>query len=138
MKPQPVKQPGNLCPALEAGALFPPIKIQRVFNYSDGQEATIVLEGNHRCEAFQEKSIQEIPAIEWKDLPLDYAKYKIPLLLESAQCNTSQKIAETTQRTQGRIAQIINNTSFGKINNLLSQGREFLARWDLNGEAVHY
>jgi hypothetical protein len=40
--------------------------------------------------------------------------------------------------TQGRIAQIINNTSFGKINNSLSQGREFLARWDLNAEAVHY
>jgi hypothetical protein len=26
--------------------------------------------------------------------------------------------------TQGRVAQIINNTSFGKINNLLSQGRD--------------
>jgi hypothetical protein len=26
--------------------------------------------------------------MEWKDHPLDYEKNKIPLLLESAQCNT--------------------------------------------------
>ncbi len=74
--------------ALDTGAQFPPIKIQRVFNYADGQEATIILDGNHRCQAFQEKGINEIPAIEWKDLPLDYEQNKIPLLLESAQSNT--------------------------------------------------
>ena len=39
--------------ALAAGAAFPPIKIQRVFNYADGQTATLVLDGTHRCEAFQ-------------------------------------------------------------------------------------
>jgi len=79
--------------ALDIGAQFPPIKIQRVFNYpeADGNkttQATIILDGNHRCEAFQEKGIQEIPAIEWKGHPLDYEENKIPLLLESAQCNT--------------------------------------------------
>ncbi len=79
--------------ALEIGAQFPPIKIQRVFNYSDADgnkttRATIILDGNHRCEAFQEKGIEEIPDIEWKDHPLDYKKNKIPLLLESAQYNT--------------------------------------------------
>jgi transcriptional regulator with XRE-family HTH domain len=37
---------------------------------------------------------------------------------------TQEKIAETTKMTQGRVAQIINNTSFGKINNLLAQGRD--------------
>jgi plasmid maintenance system antidote protein VapI len=78
--------------ALEIGAQFPPIKIQRVFNYPDADgnkttRATIVLDGNHRCEAFLEKSIEEIPAVEWKDQPLDYEKNKIPLLLESARCN---------------------------------------------------
>jgi len=74
--------------ALDAGAAFPPIKIQRVFNYKDGQTATLVLDGTHRCQAFQEKGIKEIPAIEWQDKPIDYAQNKIPLLLESAQCNT--------------------------------------------------
>jgi len=62
--------------ALDAGAAFPPIKIQRVFNYADGQTATLVLDGTHRCEAFQGKGIKEIPAIEWKDKPLDFQEHK--------------------------------------------------------------
>ena len=77
--------------ALDINTQFPPIKIQRVFNYPDGNkttQATIILDGNHRCSAFQEKGIEVIPAIEWKDQPLDYEKNKRPLLLESAQCNT--------------------------------------------------
>ena len=78
--------------ALEISAQFPPIKIQRVFNYPDADgnkttQATITLDGNHRCAAFQEKGIQEISAIEWKDHPLDYEENKIELLLESAQSN---------------------------------------------------
>ena len=80
--------------ALSINASFPPIKIQQVFNYPDAKDnkrgkTIIVLDGNHRCEAFMEKGIKEIPAIEWKDHPLDYEKHKIPLLLESARCNTS-------------------------------------------------
>jgi hypothetical protein len=80
--------------ALAIGAQFPPIKIQRVFNYPDADgnkttQATIILDGNHRCDAFQEKGIQEISAIEWKDHPLDYEENKIALLLESAQSNIS-------------------------------------------------
>ena len=186
--------------ALTIGAQFPPVKIQRVFNYpdADGNEttlATIILDGIHRWSTFKEKGIKEIEAIEWKDKPLDYEKNKTALLLESAQCNTShgdrlstgdkkriardiastdpecnytedtlaeklgvsqqtinvwisdirarqktdrnsiiirlsrlgwsqEKIAAITGMTQGRVAQIINNTSFGKINNLLSQGRD--------------
>jgi len=191
--------------ALEIGAQFPPIKIQRVFNYPDVDgskttQATIVLDGNHRCEAFQKKGIQEISAIEWKGHPLDYEKNKIPLLLESAQCNTihgdrltpndkkqvardiastdpecsyteealaqklgvsqqtinawitdirarqrtnrnsiifklsrlgwpQEKISEKVGINQQRISQITNNTSFGNIGNLLSQGHtmEYIA-----------
>jgi hypothetical protein len=80
--------------ALAAGAKFPPIKIQRVFNYTDGNgnksmEATIILDGTHRCEAFQEKGIKEIQAIEWQDQPLDFQENKIALLLESARSNIS-------------------------------------------------
>jgi hypothetical protein len=78
--------------ALAAGAEFPPIKIQRVFNYTDGDggnptKTAIVLDGKHRCEAFQENGIQEIPAIEWKNQPIDYEENKIALLLESAHSN---------------------------------------------------
>jgi plasmid maintenance system antidote protein VapI len=60
---------------------------------------------------------------------------------------TQEKIAETTKMTQGRIAQIINNTSFGKINNLVNQNRnmkyiaghynmERALAWALSGDLV--
>jgi len=80
--------------ALAVDAQFPPIKIQRVFNYTDEHgnekfEAVIILDGIHRWSAFKEKGITKIKAVEWKDKPLDYEKNKTALLLESAQCNTS-------------------------------------------------
>jgi transcriptional regulator with XRE-family HTH domain len=78
--------------ALTIGAQFPPIKIQRVFNYADGNEttkATIILDGIHRWFAFKEKGIKKIAAVEWKKEPLDYEKSKVALLLESAECNIS-------------------------------------------------
>jgi len=78
--------------ALAIGAQFPPIKIQRVFNYAEGDqtaEATIIIDGIHRWFAFKEKGIKEIAAVEWKDKPLDYEKNKTALLLESAECNIS-------------------------------------------------
>ncbi len=78
--------------ALAIGAQFPPIKIQRVFNYADGDEtteATIILDGIHRWFAFKESGIKKIPAVEWKDKPLDYEKNKVAFLLEGAECNIS-------------------------------------------------
>ena len=43
---------------------------------------------------------------------------------------THEQIAEVVGIRQGRIAQIINNTNFGKISNLLTQGRhmDYIAR----------
>ena len=189
--------------ALAIGAQFPPINIQRVFNYADGNEtteATIILDGIHRWSAFKEKGIKEIAAVEWKDKPLDYEKNKVALLLESAEYNishgdrlspgdkkriardiastdpeckytedalaqklgvsqqtvnawisdirarqrtnrnsiiiklsrlgwTQEKISETVGINQQRISQITNNTSFGNIGNLLTQGHnmEYIA-----------
>ena len=186
------------------GADFPPIKIQRVFNYTEGNEtaeSTMILDGIHRWHAFKEKGHKNIPAVEWKDTPLNYEKNKVALLLESAQYNTrhgdrlgtsdkkrvardiastdrscrwtestlaekigvtqqtvniwisdirarqkvsrdtiiirlsrlgwsQEQIAEITGMTQGRVAQIINNTNFGKINNLRSLGHDmdYIAR----------
>ena len=78
--------------ALAIGAQFPPVKIQRVFNYPNGDKTTradVIVDGVHRWSAFRESSIKEIEAIEWKDKPLDYEKNKVALLLESAKCNTS-------------------------------------------------
>ncbi|MBW1715236.1 MAG: MerR family transcriptional regulator, partial [Deltaproteobacteria bacterium] len=56
--------------ALAIGAQFPPIKIQKVFNYADGNEATevtIILDGIHRWLAFKECGFKKIAAVEWKD-----------------------------------------------------------------------
>ncbi len=78
--------------ALNIGAQFPPIKIQRVFNYPSGNEkteATLILDGLHRWFAFKECRLKEIPAIEWKKDPLDYEKNHITLLLEAANANIS-------------------------------------------------
>ena len=78
--------------ALTIGAQFPPIKIQRVFNYADGNEtteATLILDAIHRWFAFKESGIKKIAAVEWKKEPLDYEKNKVALLLESAECNIS-------------------------------------------------
>ncbi len=184
--------------ALAIGAQFPPIKIQRIFNYAEGDqttEATIILDGIHRWFAFKEKGIKEIAAVEWKDKSLDYEKNKTELLLESAEYNIShgdrlspgdkkriardiastdpectwteealaeklgvsqqtvnawitdirarqktnrnsiivrlsrlgwsqEKIAKTAGLSQNRISEIIGNTSFSEIDNLLSHGRD--------------
>ncbi len=78
--------------ALEIGAQFPPIKIQRVFNYTgddETTESTVIVDGIHRWHAFKEKGNKKISAVEWKDTPIDYEKNRVALLLESAKCNTS-------------------------------------------------
>ena len=43
---------------------------------------------------------------------------------------TQEQIAETTRVTRGRVVRIVNNTNFGEINTLLSQGRDmdYIAR----------
>ena len=88
--------------ALAIGAQFPPIKIQRVFNYPDGNEttdlpagrhgATIILDGIHRWFAFKEKGIKKIAAVECKDKPLDYEKNKTALLLEQQNVTSAMAI----------------------------------------------
>lgn len=71
--------------ALTLGAQFPPIKIQRVFNYPNGTEKTeaiLIMDGIHRFSAFKECGLKEIPAFEWNKEPLDYEKNRVILLLE--------------------------------------------------------
>lgn len=77
--------------ALTIGAEFPPIKIQRVFNYpkdNEKIEATLILDGIHRWLAFKECGFKKIKAIEWKEAPLNYETSQTALLLEAAECNT--------------------------------------------------
>jgi DNA-binding XRE family transcriptional regulator len=76
--------------ALTIGAQFPPIKIQRVFNYpqeNEKIEARLILDGIHRWLAFKECGFKKIAAVEWKKEPLNYEINQIALLLEAARCN---------------------------------------------------
>jgi transcriptional regulator with XRE-family HTH domain len=125
--------------AIRIGAKFPPIKIQRVFNYpgdNEKTEAFLILDGIHRWSAFKECGYKKIAAVEWKKGPIDYEKSRIPLLLESAKCNlthgdrlnrlgwTQEQIAEVAGLSRNRISEIVGNTNFGEIDTLLSQGRD--------------
>ena len=77
--------------ALTIGTEFPPIKIQRVFNYpkdNEKIEATLILDGIHRWFTFKECGFKKIKAIEWKKAPLNYETSQTALLLEAAECNT--------------------------------------------------
>ena len=53
--------------ALTVGAKFPPIKIQRVFNYpkdNEKIEATLILDGTHRLSSYKESGYKKIAAVE--------------------------------------------------------------------------
>jgi len=200
------KTVGAYVEALRIGAQFPPIKIQRVFNYlqeNEKKEAILILDGIHRWHAFKECGFKKINVIEWKKNQLDYETSQTALLLEAAECNTKhgdrlsprdkkqvardiatsdpectwteealaqklgiiqqtvnnwisdirarqkagrniiairlnrlgwtqEKIAEIVGLSQNRISEIIGNTNFGEIDNLLSQGR------DMDYIAAHY
>ena len=65
--------------ALEIGAQFPPIKIQRVFNCADGNEtteATIILDGVHRWYMFKGKGINRLWQLNGRTSPLITKKTK--------------------------------------------------------------
>ncbi|RLC31136.1 MerR family transcriptional regulator, partial [Candidatus Woesebacteria bacterium] len=76
--------------ALTIGAKFPPITIQRVFNYpqeNEKIEARLILDGIHRWLAFKACGFKKIAAVEWKKEPLNYETSQIALLLEAARSN---------------------------------------------------
>lgn len=69
--------------ALQAGASFPPIEIQRIIDV-DGIEKTVLLDGVHRFLAFNEAGLESIEASYWKDAVLDKKENLNELRLESA------------------------------------------------------
>ena len=112
--------------ALEIGAQFPPIKIQRVFNYTDADGnkitiATIILDGVHRWFAFKEMGIKEIAAVEWKD----------STIIRLGRLGwTQDKISDKVGLSRNRVCEIVGNTNIGNIDTLLAQGHdmEYIAR----------
>lgn len=86
--------------AMQIGASFPPLEVQRVSNYVNGsdepQEAWLITDGVHRLCAYQElgkkedfEPVKEIMVEEWQPgVILDYAKSWIDLKLRGAEKNT--------------------------------------------------
>ncbi|MGD9159755.1 MAG: MerR family transcriptional regulator [Desulfobacteraceae bacterium] len=75
--------------ALNAGAQFPPISIQKVYNYPMDETATLIIDGLHRFFAYKECGEKKISAVYLDSNPLDYEKNFVTLLLESANANIS-------------------------------------------------
>jgi len=107
--------------ALKAGAIFPPIEIQKIrIKKDDGSNEvkTISLDGMHRLDAYREynklagvEPVKEIEAEFWKDEILDKDENLVDLMVRAAELNTKhglrlsqgdaknqlQKIAETEE-----------------------------------------
>ena len=67
--------------ALKAGAIFPPIKVQKIIE--GNEEKIVVLDGVHRVEAHKKCKIREIDAFFWKDEILDKDRHFEDLLTEA-------------------------------------------------------
>ena len=78
--------------ALGLGAIFPPVEVQRVSNYSSNGEsphdAILITDGVHRWSAYQEAKAETIEVIEWQPgISLDYPTQKFDLKLRGAEKN---------------------------------------------------
>jgi len=74
--------------ALDAGAQFPPIEVQRVRNYPEREgEIFIILDGVHRYDAYRRRKVEEVEVKDWRPEAIDYKENQIMLLLEAAERN---------------------------------------------------
>lgn len=93
--------------ALELGATFPPIEVQRVTNYKEpDKEALVLLDGAHRLEAYRKSKVVEVEVIEWRpDEVLDFETSRLDLLLISARRNKEHgdRLGETDKKQVARI-----------------------------------
>ncbi len=86
---------GSYIEAKRAGAIFPPIEVQKIS--VDGEVKVVSLDGWHRLEAVRGynkldgvKKIEEIECKAWKDGTLDKGKYLVELMVRSFELNAKQ------------------------------------------------
>lgn len=89
--------------ALEAGAIFPPILVQRI-KTNDGKAYTTFLDGIHRARAYEQIKRKEIEAQYWKDEVLEKEKWLTQLQLESAKRNSihGDRLSRSDKENQAR------------------------------------
>ena len=81
--------------ALTIGAQFPPIKIQRIFNYTNGNEKTeaaLILDGIHRWLAFKKVDSKRYRRLNGKTNPLITKKTKQPFSLNQPNATSAMVI----------------------------------------------
>lgn len=88
--------------ALEAGAKFPPILVQRISTNSE--EYTVFLDGLHRARAYEQAGRKSIEAQYWKDEVLEKEKWLTQLQLESAKRNATHgdRLSRSDKENQAR------------------------------------
>jgi len=91
--------------ALEAGAKFPPILVQRI-SANDSNECLVFLDGVHRAKAHERVQRQSIEAEYWKDEVLNKERWITQLQLESARRNIAHGTALQSEDKQQQARKI--------------------------------
>lgn len=99
--------------ALEAGAEFPPILVQRI--REDGHVKTIILDGLHRLEAYKEAQIDDIEVQHWKAQVLDKKAHLEELRLQADRCNLAHGDRLKENDLKFQLLRIINDRSISGL-----------------------
>lgn len=91
--------------ALEAGAKFPPILVQRILTNS-GSECIVFIDGVHRARAHEQVGRDSIEREYWKDEVLNKEEWITQLQLESARRNFAHGVALKSEDKQQQARKI--------------------------------
>lgn len=117
--------------ALEAGAKFPPILVQRILT-NDGNEYTVFLDGLHRARAYKRVKRESIEAKYWKKETLNKEEWLTRLQLESAKRNATHgdRLGSEDKKYQARkICERNPNATEQEIADALGVSQQTMSNW---------
>jgi len=117
--------------ALEAGAKFPPILVQRI-STNDGKEYMVFLDGLHRARACERLKRKTIDAEYWKKETLNKENWLTRLQLESAKRNATHgdRLGSEDKKYQARkICEKNPDVTEQEIADALGASRQTVSNW---------
>jgi len=117
--------------ALEAGAKFPPIIVQKI-STNDGKEYTVFLDGLHRARAFERVKRKTIEVEYWKRDTLNKEEWLTRLQLESAKRNATHgdRLGSEDKKYQARkICEKNPNATEQEIADALGVSQQTVSSW---------